>query len=83
MMSKTLYNVKWLMMADSIDPEKWISQKKAADMRGVTRQAIHQLMKKGRFRTKEVAGKTLLHRKDVKDYEEKRGGRPPSTSGEK
>lgn len=70
------------MMADSIDPDEWISQKKAADMRGVTRQAIHELMKKGRFRTREVAGKTLLYRKDVKDYEGKKGGRPPSTSSE-
>jgi hypothetical protein len=60
-----------------IDPSNWISQSKAAELRGVTRQAISQLVQKGRFRTTEVAGRTLVHREDVIHYEPAKGGRPP------
>ena len=64
-------------MAEKIDPSNWISQVDAADLRGVTRQAISQLVQKGRFRTIEVAGRTLVHREDVIRYEPDKGGRPP------
>lgn len=60
-------------------PDDWVSQSEAADIRGVSRQAIHQLVQKGRFRTYEVAGRTLVLREDVVQYEPDKGGRPPAT----
>lgn len=61
------------------DPADWVSQVEAAEIRGVSRQAIHQLVQKGRFRTYEVAGRTLVFREDVVGYEPEKGGRPPSS----
>ncbi|MEL6445875.1 MAG: helix-turn-helix domain-containing protein [Bacteroidota bacterium] len=64
-------------MYDQVDPEDWISQAEAADLRGVSRQAISQLVQKGRFRTLDIGGRTLLLREDVQGYEPDKGGRPP------
>lgn len=64
---------------DGFNPDDWISQSEAADLRGVTRQAIHQLVQKGRFRTYDVAGRTLVLREDVVQYEPDKGGRPPAS----
>ena len=63
-------------MTEPIHPDDWISQAEAAEIRGVSRQAIHQLVQKGRFRTAEVGGRTLVHRDDVVEFEPGRGGRP-------
>lgn len=65
-------------LSTEFNPDDWISQAEAATMRGVSRQAIHQLVHKGRFRTYEVAGRTLILREDVVQYEPDKGGRPPS-----
>lgn len=56
--------------------EDWISQAEAARIRGVSRQAIARLIKKGRFRVLTIAGKTLLKRSDVTAYEREQPGRP-------
>lgn len=53
-----------------------ISQKEAAELRGVTIQAIAHLIKAGRFTTVEVGGRTMLLRKEVLAYKPKRAGRP-------
>ncbi len=45
-------------------------------MRGVTRQAIGKLVGKGKLKTLEIAGHTLVHRADVKAYKPQPGGRP-------
>ena len=57
--------------------DNWISQSEAARIRGVTPQAIENLMKKGRFRTLSIGGRILLDRRDVETYKPKRTGRPP------
>lgn len=67
-------------MADSIDPDEWISQAQAAKIRGISRQAINELVQKGRFDTQEIAGNTLVRREDVENYEPKKGGRPPGST---
>ena len=54
----------------------WISQAEAARIRGVSRQAIARLVKKGRLRVLRVAGKVLLRRSDVKNFEREEPGRP-------
>lgn len=77
---KTLYFVKQFKMADPINPDKWISQKRAAEIREVSRQAINELVQKGRFDTQSIGGKTLVKREDVENYEPRKGGRPPSST---
>lgn len=59
--------------------DNWISQSQAARIRGVTPQAIENLMKKGRFRTLRIGGRVLLDRRDVENYKPKRTGRPRKT----
>lgn len=59
-----------------IDLSELVSQREAAEMRGVTVQAIHFLVKRGRFTTVEVSGKTFLLRKEVEEYIPDVGGRP-------
>ena len=56
--------------------QDWVSQTEAARLRGVTRQAISQLVKTGRLRLLHVAGYCLVLRKDVLEYKSERRGRP-------
>jgi len=55
---------------------EWVSQAEAARIRGVSRQAIARLIKKGRFRVLSIGGKILLRRSDVEAYEPELAGRP-------
>jgi predicted DNA-binding protein (UPF0251 family) len=55
----------------------WVSQAEAARIRGVSRQAIARLIKKGRFRTLNIAGKVLLRRFEVENYKPELPGRRP------
>ncbi len=56
--------------------KNWVSQSEAARIRRVTPQAIGRLIKKGRFRTLQIAGKVLLDRREVENYKAKPTGRP-------
>jgi hypothetical protein len=62
---------------DIFNPSDWISQTEAAELRGVTRQAIARLVKKERFKTLEIGRKKLLYRPDVIKYENKAPGPAP------
>jgi excisionase family DNA binding protein len=64
-------------MSTDLDAVSWISQSEAARLRSVSRQAIASLVKKGRFRTLEIGGKVLVHRKDVESYQSKPPGPQP------
>lgn len=57
-------------------PDDWVSQADAARMRGVSRQAISRLIKKGRLATLVVGGKILLKRSEVESFKPERAGRP-------
>ena len=57
-----------------IDIGQWISQAQAARLRGVTRQAIALLVRKGRFETLSIGGKTLLRRSEVEKFRPKPPG---------
>lgn len=59
------------------DPTEWISQAEAARVRGVSRQAITVLVRKGRLTTLKIGGRALVRRKEVEDYTPEPGGRPP------
>ena len=63
-----------------ISPSDWISQAEAAQLRGVTRQAISKLVRKGRLKSIVVGGHTLVNRADVLAFESHAPGRPKSDS---
>jgi excisionase family DNA binding protein len=50
-----------------------ISQAQAAELRGVTRSAIADLVKRGRLRSVEIGGRFLVYRSDVEGFESKQG----------
>lgn len=56
--------------------DQWISQAEAARIRGISRQAIGRLVKKGRFELLKIGGRSLLRRADVEDYRAETPGRP-------
>ena len=53
------------------ESETWITQTKAAELKGMTLAAINALVHRSRIRSKEVYGKMLVHRGDVMSYEPK------------
>ena len=61
------------------NPKELVSQKTAAEMRGVTKQAIEGLIKRGKLKPVMIDGHAFLLKKDVEDYEPSVGGRPKST----
>jgi hypothetical protein len=63
-----------------IDPSELVSQQQAADMRGVSVQAIQYLVKRGRFTIIEVGGRKFLLRKEVETFEPLPVGRPRKDS---
>ena len=62
---------------EKFEPAHWVSQVDAAKMRGVSRQAIADLVAKGRFTTLSIGGKTLLKRSEVEQFEPKPPGPSP------
>jgi excisionase family DNA binding protein len=58
-----------------------ISQAEAARLRGVTRAAIQDLVRRGRIRSVEVGGRALVYRSEIVNYEQGAPGRPKSYSG--
>ena len=57
-------------------PEDWISQAEAARLRGVTRQAIADLVKKRKLAVFEIGGNVLVNRAEVETFVPSPGGRP-------
>ena len=70
-------------MKRKVDPDQWISQAEAAKLRGVSRQAISRLVRKGRFETLSIGGKTLLRRSEVEEFQPKPPGPAPKGNGKK
>jgi hypothetical protein len=63
-----------------IDLGELVSQQEAAEMRGVSIQAIHSLVKRGRFTIIEVGRRKFLLRKEVEAFEPLPVGRPRKDS---
>jgi hypothetical protein len=53
----------------NVDGMALISQAKAAEMCGMTREAIHDLVRRRRFRSVEVEGRNLVYLKEVEAFE--------------
>jgi excisionase family DNA binding protein len=51
-----------------------ISQAEAARLRGVSRAAIRDLIRRGRLRSIEVAGRGLVYKSEVEAFENKKPG---------
>ena len=66
------------MSSDLRDPDQWISQAEAARVRGVSRQAIALLVKKGRLGVLKIAGRVLVRRKEIEEFVPEPAGRPPN-----
>lgn len=59
-----------------LDPKELVSKATAARMRGVSKQAIEGLIKRGRLKTVVIDGHTYLFKKEVENYKPGVGGRP-------
>jgi excisionase family DNA binding protein len=64
--------------SDQPDLSDWISQAEAAELRGVSRQAISKLIRTGRLKTFEVGGHVLVSRSEVLGFQPESPGRPRS-----
>lgn len=53
-----------------------ISQAEAARLRGVTRAAIQDLIRRERIRAVNVGGRALVYRSEIVNYEQGEPGRP-------
>lgn len=60
--------------------EDWITQREAAELRGVAVQVINNWVRRGRLRTTERYGKILVSRGEVLAYEPQKPGPKPKTS---
>jgi excisionase family DNA binding protein len=56
-------------------PSEWISQAEAAQLRGVSRQAISKLVRQGRLSSIVVGGHTLVSRTEVLAFQRRTAGR--------
>lgn len=70
-------------MAKSLDTESLISQAEAAQLRGVSRASISDLIKRGRLQPVEIAGKKLLRKSEVESFVPLKGGRPAKRAQKK
>lgn len=61
-----------------MDPDELISQAEAARIRGVSQQAIANLIRRGRLSSVVVAGRTLVYSSEIETFVAKpKLGRPP------
>jgi hypothetical protein len=65
------------------DFSDWISQLEAALIRGCSKQAIFNLVARGKLETLKIGGKTFVRRSQVETYTGTRGGRPRKKEGTK
>lgn len=54
----------------------WITQSEAARLRGVSRQAINNLIKKGRLKTLEMGSVTFVDKLEIDKFKALGPGRP-------
>jgi hypothetical protein len=71
-------------MRRNAKPEELISQAEAARTRGVSQQAISNLIRRGRLASVLIAGRTLVRRAEVEAFVAKpKLGRPPKNTAAK
>ena len=71
-------------MRKTVKPGELISQAEAARIRGVSQQAIANLIRRGRLASALVAGRTLVLRSEVEAFVPKpKLGRPPKKTADR
>jgi excisionase family DNA binding protein len=60
---------------EAVNMQDLISQAEAAELRGVSRAAIADLIRRGRLRTVKLGGRHLVYRSEVESFEELPRGR--------
>lgn len=68
-------------LSNKISPE-WITQAEAARIRGVSRQAINKLIKKGRIKSMQIATVTFVDKNEIKNFLAHTSGRPKKAKNE-
>ncbi len=63
-------------MMKNFNPDEWLSIMNAARLRGVSRQAMDSLVRKGRFETLKISGVIFIRKKEVEAYRPVNTGRP-------
>ncbi len=61
------------------DLKDLITQAEAARIRDVSREAIADLIARGRLQTVEIAGQRFVKRSEIENFTERKAGRPPNT----
>jgi len=59
---------------ESDDMDDLITQTEAAKLRGISLPSINELVRRGRLRSKEMFGKTLVYRSEVVGFEKEKPG---------
>ena len=54
----------------------WITQSEAARLRGISRQAINNLVKKGRLKTMEIGSVIFVDKLEIENFQALNSGRP-------
>lgn len=65
------------------NPADWISQAEAARIRGVTRQAIHRLIQRGKLSVLEIGGHILVSRAEIENFQPGEPGRPQNSTDDR
>lgn len=68
--------VKKEAQQETNDMTDLISQAEAARLRGVSRAAIQDLVRRGRVRSVNIGGRSLVYRSEIVNYEQGEPGRP-------
>ncbi len=68
------------MKNNSNEESDLITPAEAARVRGVTKQAITDLMRRGRLRVREIGGRSFLYKSEVQSFTPEITGRPPKPS---
>jgi len=81
------YRISWKtprhFLRMKIDLSEVVSIKEASEIRGVSTQSIHELIKRGRLTVVKVSGRKFLLRKEIEGFEPLPVGRPRKDSAAK
>jgi excisionase family DNA binding protein len=57
-----------------VDMSMFVTVAEAAELRGVSRAAIHELVQRGRLRSEKMLGRVLLYRREIETFEKDKPG---------
>jgi excisionase family DNA binding protein len=57
-----------------VDMNEFVTVAEAAELRGVSRAAIHELVQRGRLRSERMLGRVLLYRSEVEAFVKEKPG---------